>query len=53
MNGSMLYCLRPSNPVGDKTKASSEELAFCLKPLVPVKGVEPSTFSLQVSCSTN
>jgi len=21
--------------------------------LVPVKGIEPSTFSLQVSCSTN
>lgn len=26
---------------------------FCWVLMVPVKGIEPSTFSLQVSCSTN
>gem|GEM_PF-6045842 len=27
--------------------------AIAIGVLVPVKGIEPSTFSLQVSCSTN
>ena len=32
-------------------KATRQEVAFCV--LVPEKGVEPSTFSLRMSCSTN
>ena len=36
----------------EKQNANPEGLAFCLY-LVPAKGVEPSTFALQVRCSTN
>ena len=34
-------------------KPTLTDRPISLNPMVPVKGIEPSTFALQVRCSTN